>query len=49
MEMPTFEGGNLKGWIFRAEKFFSVHRLPEAERLDVAAINFEGEALAWFQ
>ena len=48
-EMPIFEGGNFEVWIFRARKFFSVHRLFEAERLDVAAISFEGEAISWFQ
>ena len=44
----------MKGEIWRAgflgvEKFFSVHRLSKAKRHDVAAINFQGEALAWFQ
>ena len=47
MEIPIFEGGNLEVWIFRYGKFFSVYRLFEVERLDVAAINFKEEALAW--
>ena len=49
VEMPVFEGGNPEGWIFRAWKFFYVHRLTEAEKVDVAALSFDGEALAWFQ
>ena len=40
---------NPEGWVFRAKKFFAMHRFTEAEKLDVAALSFEGEALAWFQ
>ena len=47
--MPVFEGGNPKGWVFRAEKFSSIHRLTEMESLDVATLSFDDEALAWFQ
>ena len=49
VEMPGFDGGNPEGWVFRAERFFFVHRLTDAEKLDVDAISFEGEALAWYQ
>ena len=49
MEIPIFEGGNLEVWIFRYGKYFSVYRFLEAEKLDVAAISFKEEALAWFQ
>ena len=49
MEIPIFEEGNLEVWIFRHGKLFFVHRLFDAERLDVVAIDFEGEAFAWFQ
>ena len=29
--------------------FFSVHRLTEMEKLDMATLSFDSEALAWFQ
>ena len=34
---------------FHGEIFFSVCRLSKMEKLDVATLSFEGEALAWFQ
>ena len=47
--MPVFEGGIPEGWIFKVEKFFSIHPLTEIEKLDMAALDFDGKALAWFQ
>ena len=35
VDMPVFEGDNPERWIFRVERFFSVHHLTEAEKLDV--------------
>ena len=47
--MSVFEGGNPEGWVFRAKRFFSMHHLTKAEKIDVAALSFDSEALAWFQ
>ena len=44
-----FEGGTQEGWVFRAEIFFSIHWIAEGEKLDVAVLSFDDEALAWFQ
>ncbi|XP_024017591.1 uncharacterized protein LOC112090471 [Morus notabilis] len=49
VEMPVFDGENPDGWIFRAERYFSLNRLTDREKLDVAVVSLEGEALAWFQ
>ena len=46
--MPVFEEDNLEGWIFPAERFFSVHHLIKVEKLDVATLSCDGEPLAWF-
>ena len=46
--MPVFEGENLKSWVFRAKRFFSVHHLTKAEKLNVVAISFKGEVMAWY-
>ena len=46
VEIPIFERGNLEIWIFRYGKIFSVYRLFEAKRLDIAAISFKEEDLA---
>ncbi|MCV5004829.1 hypothetical protein OFM39_34770, partial [Escherichia coli] len=47
--MPSFDGANPEGWIFRAERYFAVCRLSEAEKLETAVISLDGDALAWFQ
>ncbi|XP_052196517.1 uncharacterized protein LOC127803919 [Diospyros lotus] len=49
LEMPLFEGVNPDGWVFRAERYFAVNQLSDAEKLDSATLCFEGVALAWFQ
>ena len=49
LKMPLFCGENLEGWIFRAELFFEINRLTEAERMMAAGVSFEEEALAWFR
>ena len=47
--MPIFCGENPEGWIFRAELFFEINRLTEAERMMAVGVSFEEEALAWFR
>ena len=49
LEMPVFDGKNPDGWVLRAERFFNMNRLNEAEKMDAAMINLDGDALAWFQ
>ena len=49
IEMLVFEGGNPEGWVFHSENFFSMHQHSEMEKLDVATLSFDGEALAYFQ
>ena len=47
--MPVFDGDNPDGWIFRAERFFTMNRMTKGEKLDAAVASREREALAWFQ
>ncbi|KAJ9540003.1 hypothetical protein OSB04_026509 [Centaurea solstitialis] len=49
LEMPTFDGTDPDGWILRAERYFSLNRLSQTEKIEVAFIAFEGTALKWFQ
>lgn len=49
VEMPVFDGENPDGWIFRAERYYAMNRMTEREKLDIAVVSLEGEALAWFQ
>lgn len=49
LEIPVFEGENPEGWVFKAERYSSLTQVNEAEKLEVVAICFEGEALSWYQ
>lgn len=49
LEIPVFEGENPEGWVFKAERYFNLTQISEAEKLDAVAIFFEGEALSWYQ
>ncbi|KAJ9546382.1 hypothetical protein OSB04_018925 [Centaurea solstitialis] len=49
LEIPSFDGTDLDGWILRAERYFALNKLNQEERIDVSFIAFEGDALNWFQ
>jgi len=49
VEMPSFDGENPDGWIFRAERYFATKGLSENEKLEEAVVSLDGEARAWFQ
>ena len=49
LEMPLFDGCDPDGWIFRAERYFSVNGLMEMEKVDTTVVCLEGPALSWFQ
>ncbi|XP_061359324.1 uncharacterized protein LOC133303430 [Gastrolobium bilobum] len=49
VEVPYFSREDPYGWIFRAERYFRVNRIPPEEQLETASICLEGEALSWFQ
>ena len=49
VEMPVFTGENPDGWIFRANRYFATYRLTEEEKLVVATMNLDGDALSWYQ
>ena len=48
LELPTFDGDEPDGWIYRAERYFEINGLRAEERLRAAMICMEGEALAWY-
>lgn len=45
IDFPTFSNGDPRGWILKAEKYFRYYNVPEEERVDVAAMHLEGDAL----
>ncbi|CAH9097771.1 unnamed protein product [Cuscuta europaea] len=47
---PHFDGTTpVMEWIFKAEKLFSYHNTPDAARVDIAAMHFDTDVVAWFQ
>ena len=49
IELSTFDGDNPEGWVLKAERYFGLHRMTNAEKLKTTNISFEGEALVWFK
>lgn len=49
LEMPTFDGVNPVGWIYRAECYFSLNHMMVLEMMEATAVCMEGDALAWYQ
>ena len=47
---PHFDGTTpVMEWIFKMEKFFTYYNTPDASRVDIAAMHFDKEVVAWFQ
>lgn len=44
-----FFGNDLRSWLFKAEQFFQIDRVPVEERVMVASLHLEGEATEWHQ
>lgn len=39
----------MEEWIYKIEKFFSLHHLPPQRRLSLVSFHLDGEASTWFQ
>ncbi|KAF7841564.1 retrotransposon gag domain, Retroviral aspartyl protease [Senna tora] len=48
MEFPKFEGGDPRGWILKAKKYFRYYQTPDELKVDIAAMYLEGDALDLF-
>ncbi|KAH0693255.1 hypothetical protein KY285_020352 [Solanum tuberosum] len=48
MEFPRFEGGDPRGWILKAEKYFCYYQTKEEHKVDIVAMYLEGDALDLF-
>ncbi|CAK7352326.1 unnamed protein product [Dovyalis caffra] len=44
LEFSMFSGVDLGAWIFHAKCYFSINKLIDGEKLEVAVVCFEGEA-----
>ncbi|VFQ80680.1 unnamed protein product, partial [Cuscuta campestris] len=48
LEFPKFTGGDPRGWVLKAEKYFRYYDVPEDDKVDVASMYLEGDALDLF-
>ena len=48
MEFPKFEGGDPRGWILKAEKYFRYYQTPDESKVEIASMYLEGDALDLF-
>ena len=49
IEFPKFDGTDLAGWIYKANKFFHFHKTSYHRKLQLASIHMEAKALVWYQ
>lgn len=47
--MLVVNGSDPYSWLFRADRYFNIHKLSNLEKLTVVVISFEGAALDWFR
>jgi len=47
MEFLRFSGEDLRSWLFKIEQFFSMESVTDEEKVSVAALQLEGEAIQW--
>ncbi|KAJ0501159.1 putative retrotransposon gag domain, aspartic peptidase domain superfamily [Helianthus annuus] len=45
IDFPTFSGGDPRGWVVKAEKYFRFYDTSDDDKVDVAAMHLEGDAL----
>ncbi|XP_073153488.1 uncharacterized protein [Henckelia pumila] len=48
-DLPKFKGEDVHTWIYKVEKYFSLHGVPPKIRLQVVAFHMEGESASWYQ
>ncbi|KAD3641782.1 hypothetical protein E3N88_31006 [Mikania micrantha] len=48
IEFPNYGGGDPRGWILKAEKYFKYYHIPEDEKVDIASMHLDGDALDLF-
>ncbi|CAH9112200.1 unnamed protein product [Cuscuta europaea] len=48
VDFPKFDGGDPRGWILKAEKYFRYYQVPDNQKVEIASMSLEGEALDVF-
>ncbi|GJS57063.1 retrotransposon gag domain, retroviral aspartyl protease [Tanacetum coccineum] len=45
IDFPNFSGGDPRGWLLKAEKYFRYYQIPDEEKVEIASMHLEGDAL----
>ena len=45
----TFEGINAYNWIKKCVKYFSLYRIPNTQKVDLASMFMQGRVKTWFE
>ncbi|GJY71259.1 retrotransposon gag domain, retroviral aspartyl protease [Tanacetum coccineum] len=45
IDFPIFSGGDPRGWLLKAEKYFRYYQIPDEEKVEIASMHLEGDAL----
>ncbi|XP_026446909.1 uncharacterized protein LOC113347462 [Papaver somniferum] len=48
VDFPRFNGINPRGWAPKCDRYFSLHKFPDDERVDMAANHFDSAVDSWF-
>ncbi|XP_056852913.1 uncharacterized protein LOC130502194 [Raphanus sativus] len=49
VDIPTFDGSEVEGWILRVEEYFELGEFMEDEKLRLVRLCFSGDALLWYR
>nr|GEV72245.1 retrotransposon Gag domain, retroviral aspartyl protease [Tanacetum cinerariifolium] len=45
IDFPNFSGGDPRGWLLKAEKYFRYYHIPDEEKVEIVSTHLEGDAL----
>lgn len=48
VEMRVFGGNDPNSWLFRADRYFQIHKLTDSEKMTIFVISFDGSTLNWY-
>ena len=48
VEMPVFTGNDPDSWLFRAGRYFQIHKLTNSKKMTISVISFEARHLIGF-
>ena len=48
IEFPYFDGSDPKGWVKKCIRYFTLCKIMEEQKVDLAALHLRGQAEVWF-